>query len=107
MSVELELVQRLPFYPGFCIDGSQPQNGEGAVDTHIEILDQYHVYLSRRMGLVVGRLFGMVDSTEHRLTAELLVKADRRIAILEGELAELRPIADSIARFADRRAVEV
>lgn len=101
------LVDRCAFYPGHTIDGSQPAAGEGVVDTHIELPGDLHVYVGRRLGRVIGGLFGMVDGAELRAADAENKKHEAAITALEGELAELRPIADSIARFADRRGVEV
>lgn len=101
------LVERPFLYPGVCLDGSQPAPGEGVFDTQIELFDGYHVYVGRRMGRLIGDSFGMVDSAELHAADAANKKHEARIAALEGELAELRPIADSIARFATREGVEV
>lgn len=101
------LVSRPALFPGFCIDGSQPTDGEGVVDTGIDLVGNYHVYVSQRLGRQIGQLFGMVDRID--LDREVAKNAEQRrlIQALEGDLEELRPIADSIARFSQREGVEV
>lgn len=101
------LVERCFLYPGLCIDGSQPTRGEGVFDTQVDLPGEHHLYLSRRMSIVAGRAFGMVEQADVADAQQTVVKQAARIAVLEGQLAELRPIADAIGRFADREGVEV
>lgn len=93
------------FYPNQSIDGSQPADGEGIVDTGIEIND-VRLYIGRRLGRTVGTLFGMVDSMDLDQERARNAAQARTIQALEAELAELQPIADSIARFSQREGIE-
>lgn len=97
-----QLVDQCIHFPAFCVDGSQPSAREPAVETHIELVGDYHVYLSKRLVVASARLYGMLDADEALKLEQRATDAESKLALVEGELAELQPIADSIARATGR-----
>lgn len=97
--MESQLVETPRFFPGTCIDGRQ----DGPViDTFYEPPGYGRVYLSQTMVRHAALLLGMVDKTDITERDEKLRKQDRRIAELEGELAELEPVKRALTSAAAR-----
>lgn len=97
-----QLVDQCIHFPCFAVDGSQPTPQEPAVETHIELVGDYHVYLSKRLVVASARLYGMVDDTELAEAQLQLVKRDAQIALLEGEIAELEPVRRALTLASNR-----
>lgn len=95
-----QLVDQCVQFPNFCVDGSQPTPAEPSVETHIEVVGDYHVYLSKRLVVASARLYGMVEEAEAKALASLAEQYAVKNLALETELAEARPVLDAMANVA-------
>lgn len=95
-----QLVDQCIHFPALCVDGSQPTDKDPAVETHIELPGDYHVYLSKRLVVASARLYGMLDHEESSALASLAEQYAAKVAELETELAEAQPVLNAMAKAA-------
>lgn len=95
----MRLVEVPSLRPYVCLDRSQ---AGPVVDTLIQPPGYGRVYLSRRHVEEAAGLFGMVSAAFHAAVVGERDVSRRRVAELEGELAELTPVRDALDRAAAR-----
>ena len=93
----MKLVEAPVLRPFTCVDGSQ--NGP-LVDTLITHRMYGRMYWPTRLVVEAARLLGMVDKEAAAETEAQLAAARKRLVEVEGELAELQPVAAAIGRAA-------
>lgn len=78
------------------------------VDTQIDDADDGRVYVCEGCAAVYAGLIGHVAAAEHDRVVDQVDRAMERIVEMEGEIAELRPVAAAVAsaaaRFGDSEA---